>query len=118
MSTDPNEHDDLAVTDDSPHEACGVVGIYAPGQAVSHMLYLALYALQHRGQESAGMAVSDGDTLTVGPLAQTRMACSEEISAQANHVLAVLGQPSTVALSGDSLELTAADGTGLVYRAG
>ncbi len=65
MGTDPYEHDDMAVTDDGPHEACGVVGIYAPGQAVSHMLYLALYALQHRGQESAGMAVSDGDTLTV-----------------------------------------------------
>lgn len=53
------------IIDDSPREACGVVGIYAPGQAVSHMLYLALYALQHRGQESAGMAVSDGETLTV-----------------------------------------------------
>lgn len=50
---------------DKPREACGVVGIYAPNQAVSHMLYLALYALQHRGQESAGMAVSDGQTLTV-----------------------------------------------------
>ena len=54
-----------AVIDDSPREACGVVGIYAPGQAVSHMLYLTLYALQHRGQESAGMAVSNGETLTV-----------------------------------------------------
>ncbi|HJM28326.1 MAG: amidophosphoribosyltransferase [Acidimicrobiales bacterium] len=51
--------------DDSPREACGVVGIYAPGQAVAHMSYLSLYALQHRGQESAGIATSDGDTITV-----------------------------------------------------
>ncbi len=56
---------DGPVVDDSPREACGVVGVYAPGQPVSHLLYLALYALQHRGQESAGMAVSDGHTLTV-----------------------------------------------------
>ena len=46
-------------------EACGVFGVYAPGQAVAHLTYLGLYALQHRGQESAGMAVSDGATLMV-----------------------------------------------------
>jgi len=51
--------------DEGKKEACGVVGVYAPGRAVAHMLYLGLYALQHRGQESAGMAVSDGDELTV-----------------------------------------------------
>jgi amidophosphoribosyltransferase len=51
--------------DDSPREACGVVGVYAPGRAVAHMNYLGLYALQHRGQESAGIAVSDGSTITV-----------------------------------------------------
>jgi len=44
---------------------CGVVGVVAPGQHVSHLTYLALYALQHRGQEAAGMAVSDGERLTV-----------------------------------------------------
>ena len=44
---------------------CGLVGIYAPGQYVSHLTYLGLYALQHRGQEAAGMAVSDGTQLTV-----------------------------------------------------
>jgi hypothetical protein len=43
---------------------CGVVGVVAPGQHVSHLTYLALYALQHRGQEAAGMAVSDGVQLT------------------------------------------------------
>ncbi len=45
--------------------ACGVFGIYAPGQSVSHLTYLGLFALQHRGQESAGIAVSDGETITV-----------------------------------------------------
>jgi amidophosphoribosyltransferase len=44
---------------------CGVVGVVAPEQHVSHLAYLALYALQHRGQEAAGMAVSDGVQLTV-----------------------------------------------------
>jgi amidophosphoribosyltransferase len=50
---------------DTPKEACGVVGVYAPGQPVAHLVYLGLYALQHRGQESAGMAVSTGDDVTV-----------------------------------------------------
>ncbi|GIU90338.1 MAG: amidophosphoribosyltransferase [Acidimicrobiia bacterium] len=48
-----------------PRDACGVFGVYAPGQAVAHETYLGLYALQHRGQESAGIAVSDGETITV-----------------------------------------------------
>src|SRR4051812_16640019 len=51
--------------DDSPKEACGVFGVFAPGQPVAHMTYLGLYALQHRGQEAAGMAVSDGIDVTV-----------------------------------------------------
>lgn len=41
---------------DKPEEACGVFGIYAPGEAVAKMTYFGLYALQHRGQESAGIA--------------------------------------------------------------
>ena len=45
--------DDLS-EDDSPKEACGVFGVYAPGQPVAHLTYLGLFALQHRGQESAG----------------------------------------------------------------
>ena len=39
---------------------CGVFGIHAPGRDVARLAYFALYALQHRGQESAGIAVSDG----------------------------------------------------------
>ncbi|MDQ6697306.1 MAG: amidophosphoribosyltransferase [Actinomycetota bacterium] len=53
------------VSDDSPKEACGVFGVHAKGQPVAHLTYLGLYALQHRGQESAGMAVSDGELITV-----------------------------------------------------
>ena len=48
---------------DTLHEACGIVGIYAPGNEVARMTYFGLYALQHRGQESAGIAVSDGATI-------------------------------------------------------
>ncbi|MGI8709981.1 MAG: amidophosphoribosyltransferase [Acidimicrobiales bacterium] len=59
----PAPHEDCE--DDSPKEACGVFAVYAPGQPVAHLTYLGLYALQHRGQESAGMAVSDGDEVTV-----------------------------------------------------
>ncbi|MDZ7677489.1 MAG: amidophosphoribosyltransferase [Acidimicrobiales bacterium] len=64
---DPDADLDAAadVDDDSPKEACGVFGVYAPGQPVAHLTYLGLFALQHRGQESAGMAVSDRDTITV-----------------------------------------------------
>ena len=39
--------------------------MYGPGQHVSQLTYLGLFALQHRGQESAGIAVSDGETITV-----------------------------------------------------
>jgi amidophosphoribosyltransferase len=46
-------------------EACGVFGVYAPGAHVAKLTFDGLFALQHRGQESAGMAVSDGQTMTV-----------------------------------------------------
>ena len=46
-------------------EACGVFGVYAPGAKVAQLTFDGLFALQHRGQESAGMAVSDGETMTV-----------------------------------------------------
>jgi amidophosphoribosyltransferase len=44
---------------DGPRDECGVFGIYAPGHDVSRLAYFALYALQHRGQESAGIAAAD-----------------------------------------------------------
>jgi amidophosphoribosyltransferase len=46
---------------DKPEEACGVFGIYAPGEDVAKLTYFGLYALQHRGQESAGIATFDGN---------------------------------------------------------
>ena len=46
--------------DDYPHEACGVVGIYSEGEDVARHVFFGLYALQHRGQESAGIAASNG----------------------------------------------------------
>jgi amidophosphoribosyltransferase len=48
---------------DRPHDECGVFGVFAPGMEVARLTYFGLYALQHRGQESAGIAVSDGETL-------------------------------------------------------
>ena len=46
---------------DKPEEACGVFGVYAPGEDVAKLAYFGLYALQHRGQESAGIATFEGD---------------------------------------------------------
>ncbi len=45
---------------DKPKEECGVFGIYAEGREVARIAFFALYALQHRGQEAAGIATSDG----------------------------------------------------------
>ena len=50
---------------DKPEEACAVFGVYAPGQDVARLTCFGLQALQHRGQESAGIAVGDGSTLLV-----------------------------------------------------
>src|SRR4051812_24083077 len=46
--------------DDRFHEECGIFGIYAPGRDVARLTFFGLYALQHRGQESAGITSSDG----------------------------------------------------------
>jgi len=50
---------------ESPREACGVFGVWAPGERVANLVFYGLYALQHRGQESAGIAVADRDNLLV-----------------------------------------------------
>jgi amidophosphoribosyltransferase len=51
--------------DGGPREACGIVGVYAPGEEVARVAFFGLYALQHRGQESAGIASGDGDRIKV-----------------------------------------------------
>ncbi len=51
--------------DDGPRDECGVVGIYAPDEDVSTLVYFGLFALQHRGQESAGIAASDARRIVV-----------------------------------------------------
>ena len=51
--------------DPPPKDACGVFGVWAPGEDVAKLTYFGLYALQHRGQEAAGMAVSDGTAVVV-----------------------------------------------------
>ncbi len=56
---------DLRTYGEGPGEECGVFGILAPGEEVATATYYALYALQHRGQESAGIAVSDGNRIVV-----------------------------------------------------
>jgi len=57
---------DLEVSDrpDKPEEACGVFGVYAPGEDVAKLTYFGLFALQHRGQESAGIATYEGSSMT------------------------------------------------------
>ncbi len=55
----------LVPEDPPPREACGVFGVWAPGEDVAKLAYYGLYALQHRGQESAGIAVSDGHRIMV-----------------------------------------------------
>ena len=59
-----NPGDDYS-DDPGPRDACGVFGVWAPGEDVAKLTYFGLYALQHRGQESAGMAVSNGERIMV-----------------------------------------------------
>ncbi|MCH7706671.1 MAG: amidophosphoribosyltransferase [Chloroflexi bacterium] len=61
MASLPEPHERAAAAeDDSLHESCGVVGVYAPGQNVAQIAFYGLFALQHRGQESAGIATATG----------------------------------------------------------
>jgi len=56
---------DLLPEERLPQDECGVFGLYAPGEEVAKLTYFGLYALQHRGQESAGIAASDGRKILV-----------------------------------------------------
>jgi amidophosphoribosyltransferase len=64
-SPDGRLTDELFPEDRPPRDACGVFGVWAPNEDVANLAYYGLYALQHRGQESAGIAVSDGSRIMV-----------------------------------------------------
>ena len=53
----------MTVPDDQPREACGVVGVYLPGEDVARAIFFGQFALQHRGQESAGICTGDGERI-------------------------------------------------------
>mgnify|MGYP002819672212 FL=1 len=53
----------MPYSDDKPHEECGIVGAYIPEENVARINFFGLFALQHRGQESAGIATSQGDEI-------------------------------------------------------
>ena len=55
---------EFGIDEDHPHEECGVIGIFGPNEEVARMAFFGLYALQHRGQEAAGIAVADGQTMS------------------------------------------------------
>jgi amidophosphoribosyltransferase len=56
---------DLLPGEKGPQDHCGVFGVWAPGEEVAKLTYFGLYALQHRGQESAGIAVGNGHSVVV-----------------------------------------------------
>ncbi len=56
---------DLLPGEAPPQDECGVFGVWAPGEEVARLTYFGIYALQHRGQESAGIATSNGEQILV-----------------------------------------------------
>src|SRR5690625_7164736 len=64
-----------AAMSDAPKDECGVFGLWAPGEEVAKLAYFGLYALQHRGQESAGIATSNGEKILVYKIG--RASCRE-----------------------------------------
>src|ERR1700758_4838380 len=78
---------DLDPNDRPPRDACGVFGVWSPGEDVAKLAYYGLQALQHRGQESAGIAVSDGRRIVVHK--------------EMGLVAQVFDEPSLTALRGD-----------------
>lgn len=75
-------------TRESWREACGLFGIYGPGLDVAHLTYLGLYALQHRGQESAGIAVADGREIKLQKAMGlvTEVFCEEDLAKLKGHL--------------------------------
>ena len=61
----PKPSQDFDIDSDTPRDECGVFGVWAPGEDVAKLSYFGLFALQHRGQEGAGIAVGDPDKLVV-----------------------------------------------------
>ena len=78
---------DLDPHDRPPRDACGIFGVWSPGEDVAKLAYYGLHALQHRGQESAGIAVSDGRRIVVHK--------------EMGLVAQVFDEPSLTALHGD-----------------
>lgn len=64
MNSEPYPHKDYGPFD-SPREECGVIGVYAPEETASRLAFFGLFALQHRGQESAGIAATAGESVSV-----------------------------------------------------
>src|SRR5438445_10392225 len=63
------DHTNQILPREGPRDECGVFGVYAPESDVARLAYFALYALQHRGQESAGIATADrGDIVAIREL--------------------------------------------------
>ena len=65
MRGDGKLNHDILPGEKGPQDQCGVFGVWAPGEEVSKLTYFGLYALQHRGQESAGIATSTGENILV-----------------------------------------------------
>ena len=56
---------DIMPGEKGPQDKCGVFGVWAEGEEVAKLAYFGLYALQHRGQESAGIATANGEKILV-----------------------------------------------------
>lgn len=65
LSTNSKNLLDADEPENEPREECGVFGVWAPGEDVAKLTYYGLYALQHRGQEAAGIATADGSQVLV-----------------------------------------------------
>ncbi|HEY91227.1 MAG TPA: amidophosphoribosyltransferase [Dehalococcoidia bacterium] len=72
------------------HESCGVFGVYCPGEDVARLTFFALFALQHRGQESTGIAVADGNRMQMtGDMGLVSQVFNEEKLSQLDGYIAI-----------------------------